>query len=64
MSPNSIEIRATVRLTRAEVAHLWQGGVLSLKVEGQGAEADLELRCPEAETDRRSRILIKRVSAD
>ncbi len=63
MSPEPLELRATVRLTRAELAHLWHGGVLSLKVEGSGAEADLELRCPEAEAGRGSRILIKRVEA-
>jgi hypothetical protein len=64
MSPQSIELRATVRLTRAEVAHLWHGGVLSLKIEGEGAEADVEVRCPEAETEPGSRIRIKRVSAE
>ncbi len=64
MSPGDIEIRATVRLTRAELAHLWHGGVLSLKIEGPGGEADLELRCPEAEMGRGSRILIKRISAE
>ena len=58
------ELRAKVKLTRHEVAHLWNGGVLSLKVEGAGVEADLELRCPEAESDRGTRILIKRVSVE
>lgn len=64
MSRDSVELRARVRLTRAEVAHLWHGGVLSLKVEGEAAEADLELSCPEAESDRGTRILIKRVTAE
>ena len=58
------ELSAKVNLTRNEIAHLWNGGVLSLKVEGRGVEADLEIRCPEAEPDRRTRILIKRVSAE
>lgn len=57
------ELRAKVRLTKNEVVHLWNGGVLSLKVEGTGVEADIELKCPEAESDRGTRILIKRVSA-
>jgi hypothetical protein len=43
---------------------LWNGGVLSLKVEGPGMEADLELSCSEAEPERGTRILIKRVSAE
>lgn len=58
------ELRATIKLTKNEIAHLWHGGVLSLKVEGAGVEADLELRCPEAEQERGTRILIKRVSAE
>jgi hypothetical protein len=60
----SAELRAKVPLSRREIAHLWNGGVLSLKVEGPGMEADLELACPEAEPGRGTRILIKRVSAD
>jgi hypothetical protein len=58
------ELRAKVNLTKNEVAHLWNGGVLSLKVEGPGVEADLELRCPEAVSDRGTRILIKRVTVE
>lgn len=61
---SSTELRATVSLAKSEIVHLWNGGVLSLKVEGKGVEADLELRCPEAASDRGTRILIKRVSAD
>ncbi len=58
------ELRAKVNLTKHEIAHLWNGGVLSLKVEGPGAEADLELRCPETVSDRGIRILIKRVTVE
>lgn len=58
------ELRAKINLSKNEIAHLWNGGVLSLKVEGPGAEADLELRCPEAVSDRGTRILIKRVTAE
>jgi hypothetical protein len=58
-----VELRAKIRLTKSEIAHLWNGGILSLKIEGPGAEADLELRCPEAEGARGMRILVKRVSA-
>lgn len=59
-----LELRAKIRLTKNEIAHLWNGGILSLKIEGSGVEADLELRCPETEPDRGTRILIKRVSAE
>ncbi|RPI10247.1 MAG: hypothetical protein EHM71_04065 [Zetaproteobacteria bacterium] len=57
------ELRARVRLSRHEIAHLWNGGVLSLKVEGQDAEADPEISCADAESSRGVRILVKRVSA-
>ena len=60
----SAELRAKVRLRRNEIAHLWNGGILSLKVEGPGMEADLELSWSEAEPERGTRILIKRVSAE
>jgi hypothetical protein len=60
----SVELRAKVRLSRKEIAHLWNGGTLSLKVEGPRMEADLELTCSEAEPERGTRILIKRVSAE
>ncbi len=60
----AVELRAHIKLTKHEIAHLWNGGILSLKVEGQGVEADLELRCSEVESDRGTRILIKRVSAE
>jgi len=48
----SAELRAKVRLRRNEIAHLWNGGILSLKVEGPGVEADLEISCSEAEPER------------
>ena len=58
------ELRAKVGLTKNEIVHLWNGGILSLKVEGREFEADLELRCSEVHPERGTRILIKRVSAD
>ena len=60
----SAELRAKVRLRRNEIAHLWNGGVLSLKVEGPDMEADLEISCSEAKSERGTRILIRRVSAE
>jgi hypothetical protein len=67
MSPDvgsPVELRAKVNLTKNEIAHLWNGGILSLKIGGQGVEADIEFRCPEAVSDRGTRILIKRVTAE
>jgi len=61
---SSAELRAKVNLTKNEIAHLWNGGVLSFKIEGSGVDADLEFRCPESLSDRATRILIKRVTAE
>jgi hypothetical protein len=58
------ELRAKVGLTKSEIVHLWNGGILSLKVEGRAVEADLELRCSEVQPERGTRILIKRVTAE
>jgi hypothetical protein len=57
------EMRARVGLSGHEIAHLWNGGGLSLKVEGQDAGADLETSCADAESSRGVRILVTRVSA-
>ena len=56
------ELRASIRLTKNEIAHLWHGGILSLKVEAPDGEADFELRRSEVESERGTRILIKRVN--
>jgi hypothetical protein len=61
---SSAELRAKVRLSQNEIAHLWNGGIHSLKVEGPRMEADLELFYSEAVARRGTRILIKRVSAE
>ena len=58
------ELRASIHLTKNEIAHLWNGGILSLKVESSAVEGDLVLRRPEAASDRRTRIVIKRVKAE
>ena len=63
-SESSKVLRAAVRLSRHEIAHLWNGGILSLEVGAAGMEADLELRCAEAQAERATGILIKRVGAE
>lgn len=62
-SKTPAELRANIRLTKNEIAHLWHGGILSLKVEAPDVEADLEFQCSEVEPERGMRILIKRVCA-
>ena len=58
------EIKARVSLTRHEFAHLWSGGVLSLKVAGRGVEVALDMTYQEAPPTRGVRYLVKRVDPD
>ena len=58
------ELKAQVRLTRHEFAHLWGGGVLALKLAGRGLEVALELTYQEAPATRGTRLLLKRIEVD
>jgi len=59
-----VELKAEVSLTRHEFAHLWNGGVLALKVAARGVEVALDLTYQEAPPTRGTRLLIKRVDVD
>ena len=58
------ELRAQVGLTRHEFAHLWSGGVLTLKLAGRGLEVALDLTYQAAPPTRGARILLKRIDLD
>jgi len=58
------DMKAQVSLTRHEFAHLWSGGVLTLKLAGRGVEVTLELSYQEAPATRGARFLIKRIEPD
>lgn len=59
-----LQLTAKLALTRQELAHLWAGGILSVRIEGQGAETALELTYQEAEPTTGSRILYRRIGAE
>lgn len=59
-----LQLTAKLALTRQELAHLWAGGILSVRMEGQGAEAALELTYQEGALTRGSRILYRRIGAE
>ncbi len=58
------ELRAQVSFTRHEFAHLWGGGVLTLKVAGRGLELALDLTYQEAPPTRGTRVLLRRIDLD
>jgi hypothetical protein len=56
------EISAKVTLTREEIAHIYQGGVLSVKIRGKDADASVEISCADAPPTRGTRIRFKHIS--
>jgi hypothetical protein len=59
-----MEVKPQVTLTRQEFAHLWAGGVLSLKVAARGVEVSLDLTYEDAAPTRGRRFLFKRLEVD
>jgi hypothetical protein len=56
-------ISATVSLTKDEIAHLYSGGLLNLRIKGKEAEASIELSCSDPPPKRGTRIRFKTVTA-
>ncbi len=51
-------------LTKEEIIHLYQGGVLSLKIKGKDSLASVEISCKEASDHQRRRIRFKTIELD
>jgi hypothetical protein len=58
------ELVAKLLLSREEIAHLYQGGVLSLKIRGKESDASLEISCGEVPEQRATRIRFKTIEAE
>ncbi len=58
------DVRAQVALTRHEFAHLWSGGVLSLKLARRAVEVTLDLSYQEAPPTRGTRLLLRRIEIE
>ena len=61
MEQATVELKAKVELNREDFAHLWTGGVLSLRLDGRGVDGTIELTFSGAEEQRGMRIRYKRV---
>lgn len=58
------EIAAKLALTREEIAYVYQGGVLSIKIKGKNGDASVEISCADAPARRGTRIRFKHIRAD
>lgn len=57
------EIEANLVLNQEDVAYLWNGGALVVKVDGAEARVSLQLSCSRLTDQKRQRVRIKRVQA-
>ncbi len=58
------ELVAKLALSRDEIVHLYQGGILSVKIKGKEAEASLEISCGEIPEQKSTRIRFKTIDAE
>jgi hypothetical protein len=55
---------AKLVLSKEEIVHLYQGGVLSVKIKGKEGDASVEISCEEAPERRGTRIRFKTIDAE
>ena len=57
------EIEATLVLTREDIAYIWSGGTLAVKVDAPDIKVSLDLSYSQGGDGRRQSVRIKRVPA-
>jgi hypothetical protein len=57
------EIEATLVLTREDIAYIWNGGILAVKVDAPDVKVSLDLSYSQGGDGRRQSVRIKRVQA-
>ena len=58
-----VEISAKLDLTKEEIAHIYHGGVISVKIRGKDADTSLEISCVDSLPSRGTRIRFKQIQA-
>jgi hypothetical protein len=53
-----------IALSKEEISHLYQGGVLSIKVKGKGTDASVEISCREVSERKGARMRFKTIDAE
>ena len=57
------EITATLVLTQEDMAYIWNGGTLAVKIDAPEMKVSLDLSAPRLSDSRRQSVRIKRVRA-
>jgi hypothetical protein len=58
------DLIAKLVLSKEEIAHLYLGGVLSVKIKGKEGDASVELSCGEVPDRKGTRIRFKTIEAE
>ncbi len=58
------DLIAKLILSREEIAHLYQGGVLSVKIKGKDTDVSVEISCQEFSERKGTRIRFKTIDAE
>ena len=53
-----------IALSKEEIAHLYQGGVMSIKIKGKDIDASVEISCREVSERKGTRIRFKTIDAE
>ena len=56
-------IDATLVLTQEDVAYIWNGGTLAIKIDGPDIKISVDVSCSRQTDERRQRVRIKRIQA-
>ena len=57
------EIEATLTLTQDELAFIWHGGTLAVKIDAPGVKVSVDVSCSRGNDHKRQTVRIKRVPA-
>lgn len=57
------EIEAKLALTQEDVAYIWNGGTLAVKIDGADTKVSVDVSCSRDTDGRRQRVRIKRIQA-
>jgi hypothetical protein len=58
------DLIAKLILSKEEIIHLYQGGVLSVKIKGKDRDASVEISCGEVPEQKGTRIRFKIIDAE
>jgi hypothetical protein len=58
------DLIAKLVLSKQEIVHLYQGGVLSVRIKGKDRDASVEISCGEVPEQKGTRIRFKTIDAE